>query len=383
MKVVMKLYLSKHHQANFFAIPSGVIIIIYVGVEKKLHFHFNQIIGGTTMFEEATEVESYLRFFVYGESGTGKTPCGLSCMKNVLCLDGEKGTAHYANAMKAAGKPFSYMEMHTADDVMKAITWLKTHEHDFKTLMIDPITEVWKNLCIAGEGQFPDLKFSFKKWDWIKSRWSKMMKAILSLDMNVYITAHSKVEKSNDDTVAFLTFDAEKSTNFLWDIQLEFKRLKTKTPSGEVEYKNVMFVLRDRTRSLEQYSTHEISEDVFNEAFGDKLDKTAKQAFITEDQLNQVAQLVTDLGLNSTTMEQALKYYFKTELVEELTEDQAKQLITQLGKKLAEKVAGEEAAAKNAEEKAGKKKAEASKSEDEEKPKKGKGKATKSTKKDK
>ena len=89
------------------------------------------------------KVEKKLKMFLYGASGIGKTTAALQ-FPNAYVIDCEKGTEHYGNTITKSGSSV----FHTTDfhDIRQEIETLLTEDHNYKTLIIDPMTIVYQSI---------------------------------------------------------------------------------------------------------------------------------------------------------------------------------------------------------------------------------------------
>src|SRR5262245_7777471 len=84
-----------------------------------------------------------LKMFVYGPSGVGKTTAAIMFPKAVI-IDTEKGTDFYADTIiKQKSVVF---QTSIFDEAVKEIKELLTTKHDYRTVVIDPITQLY-NSC--------------------------------------------------------------------------------------------------------------------------------------------------------------------------------------------------------------------------------------------
>ena len=94
----------------------------------------------TSPFQRAGSRNNRLKLFLWGDSGVGKTTLALQFC-NPVVIDLEAGTELYGEAFT-----FDVLHATTADEVMEAVDWLLKNRHDYRTLVIDPITIYWDAL---------------------------------------------------------------------------------------------------------------------------------------------------------------------------------------------------------------------------------------------
>ena len=96
--------------------------------------------GIASPFQKAVSVEKRLKLFLWGDSGVGKTTLALQFPKPVV-IDMEGGADLYGDDFK-----FDVLKAVTADQVADAVDWLRENSHDYRTLILDPVTVYWDAL---------------------------------------------------------------------------------------------------------------------------------------------------------------------------------------------------------------------------------------------
>ena len=88
-------------------------------------------------FKPASSLPRRLKLFLYSPAGSGKTTLALQFPSPVV-IDTERGTSRY-------GESFDFDVDHTVSfaDAKRSVQWLATQTHDYKTIVIDPITTLW------------------------------------------------------------------------------------------------------------------------------------------------------------------------------------------------------------------------------------------------
>lgn len=140
-----------------------------------------------------------VKMMVFSTAGIGKTTAAINWPKAVI-IDMEHGTDNYANTIIANGG----IVLHTTnpDEVKDEIKTLLTEKHDYRTIVIDPVTilyqaiqEKWTRIFskYADTEKATELQdFGFRYWAKVKSDYKAIMRMLLACDMNVILTAHQK-----------------------------------------------------------------------------------------------------------------------------------------------------------------------------------------------
>ncbi len=289
-------------------------------------------------FEKARTRDKRLKLFLWGDSGVGKTTLSLQFPAPVF-IDLEGGTELY-------GDDFDFDVLHasTADEVMKAVQWLLTHAHPYKTLVIDPITAYWDALQRKWSEVFlrrnkgsKGYKFEFydfqpRDWMAIKAELKELISKIIALDLNVIVTARQKVQYAEGAFMKAIgtTFDGEKSIPYFFDTIVRLYRDEKGQFLGEC--------LKDRSGKLPP-GEFEPSFARFEQLFGkEELGRQAKvMGFATDEQQNQIDEYITRFGMTPEQVAQRLAAYDATDL-NELTEENAKAILAKLQSALAKKI---------------------------------------------
>lgn len=140
-----------------------------------------------------------VKMMVFSSPGLGKTTAAINWPKAVL-IDMEHGMDNYSDTILANGS----IVLHTTspDEVKDEIKTLLTEKHDYRTIVIDPVTilyqaiqEKWTRIFskYADTEKATELQdFGFRYWAKVKSDYKAIMRMLLACDMNVILTAHQK-----------------------------------------------------------------------------------------------------------------------------------------------------------------------------------------------
>ena len=229
-------------------------------------------------FIKAKASKRRLKLFLWGDSGTGKTTLALQ-FPSPVAIDLEGGTELYGESFD-----FSVLPASDADEVSEAVDWLSKNKHDYRTLIIDPITIYWEmlqkkwsdiflNRNKAGKGfKHEFYEMQIKDWNTVKAEFKEFLRSLIMLDMNVILTARQKTKYADGASMRAIgeTFDGEKSLPFIFDTTLQL--------SVNKEGKHMGLTLKDRSNKLPPIGKGEweVTYKVFEEAYGDILTKKAK-----------------------------------------------------------------------------------------------------------
>lgn len=169
--------------------------------------------------------EKRLKMFVYGPAGVGKTIATLQFPKSVI-IDTERGTDFYGKSIMDQGSVV--LQSVNPDEIKEEIRGLMTTKHEYKTLIIDPMTQVynaiqekWSRIFIQSskdpkEAEIQD--FGMRFWGKVKSEMKSIQRMIIGLDMNVIITSHQKDVYGENFKKLGVTFDSMKGDDYLFDL---------------------------------------------------------------------------------------------------------------------------------------------------------------------
>lgn len=180
-----------------------------------------------------TAVEKRFKALFYGPAGSGKTTAAIQFPSPVL-VDTEGGAENeqYVQRLAAAGGVYLGPRDGAMDfDVLLELCRdLLGKKHDYRTLVIDPLTVVY-NEMLDKSASINGTEFGRHKTD--PDRKIKHLLALLTrLDMNVIITSHGKPkwiqikDRNGKDTAAQdgMTFDCYARLDYFFDLVIEVGR---------------------------------------------------------------------------------------------------------------------------------------------------------------
>jgi len=143
----------------------------------------------------------YAKVVVYGSPGTGKTTMGAT-FPDVLFLSAESGL------LSVRDREIDVWEISSWEDMEEAYAFLRSGQHQYKSVVIDSLTEVQKKLNDYLVRKFPAVKRGYQdlasESDWGANidKMRKLCRAFRDLPMNVlFITLSQEVELDGDPIV--------------------------------------------------------------------------------------------------------------------------------------------------------------------------------------
>lgn len=168
--------------------------------------------------------EKRLKLFLFGPPGSRKTTSALQFPHSVL-IDMERGSEQYTKTINKAGSVV--LETNNPDEVMAEIKSLLTEKHEYRTLIIDPVTiyyqalqDKWSRIFehhakTEKEKELQD--FGMRYWGRVKSEYKTFLRMLMQLDMNLIITSHQKdIYGANMQKVG-IGPDSMKGDNYVFD----------------------------------------------------------------------------------------------------------------------------------------------------------------------
>lgn len=164
-----------------------------------------------------------LKMFMFGPAGVGKTTAAIQFPKSYI-IDAERGTENYDKLITESGS----VVFQTTDifEVIQEVKALLTVQHDYRTLVIDPITPIYNDLLEKAEAKVGS-DFG-RHYGEANKTMKRLANLIMSLDMNVIITAHAKAEYGQNFAKLGYTFDGWKQLDYWFDLVVELGKKSKK-----------------------------------------------------------------------------------------------------------------------------------------------------------
>lgn len=232
-----------------------------------------------------------LKLFMYGPAGVGKTTAAIQ-FPNSYIIDTEKGSENYDKLITESGSAV----LHTNDmsEIVAEVKALLTEKHEYRTLVIDPITTAYNDLLDKSEQKVgSDFGRHYGEANKVMKRLANL---IMALDMNVIVTAHAKKEYGDNLKVLGFTFDGWKQLDYWFDLVVELSK-RGKKRMGRVT--------KTRLESFPDDDTFEWSYQEIAKRYGQEtLERSAAAvAMASPEQVREVKELLNLVRLPEGTVD--------------------------------------------------------------------------------
>tara|TARA_R110000822_G_scaffold230176_1_gene362337 strand:- start:122 stop:976 length:855 start_codon:yes stop_codon:yes gene_type:complete len=267
-----------------------------------------------------TPDEKRLKLLLYGPAGSGKTTASINFPRPYV-IDTEAGCQNDQYVRKVedrGGAIFSTIEF---DDIMSEVMALTEEEHPYKTLVIDPISTVYKVLVDRMEMKVGD-EYG-KHYGAANKKFEQLSAALVRLDMNVICTCHAKNQYGTGMSLIGNTFDGPKKFDYLFDMVMEIQ------VRGEQRF---AMPIKSRVETIKQNVGFEFSYESFAEAYGrDVLERDVKPvALVNAERLAVWEGLLAKLKDRGPLFREKIMTKFKVGDLSEASADVAERSIEKL-----------------------------------------------------
>lgn len=227
-------------------------------------------------------IEQRLKALFYGSAGVGKTMAAIQFPKPyIIDTEGSTNKPQYVKAIDKAGG----VVLMTVDfeEMVNELKQLLTIKHDYKTLVIDSLTNLYNDLLEKAEKKV-GTEFG-RHYGEANKRMKQLLNLLFRIDMNVIITSHSKNEYGQNLAVLGQTFDCYKKLDYLFDLVFEIQK------RGD---KRIGIVKKSRIEAFPDTDTFPFSYDEIANRFGrEVLERDAKpQELATVEQVKELTRLI-------------------------------------------------------------------------------------------
>jgi hypothetical protein len=289
-------------------------------------------------FKKATRKKLKGRVAIDGPSGGGKTLTGLrfafTLGQRVAVIDTEHRSASKYCGMTYDGAKFEFDTCELTDFSPTRFTELITqagHCGDYDVVFVDSLTHAW-----IGEGGALDLKDqkggNFQAWASITPMQRKMVDAIINSPIHVIVTMRSKTEyvvstEAGRTSVTRLGLAPIQRSEMEYEFDLY----------GSMDITNTITVTKTRCPELSRAVSVKPGRE-FLLPFKNWLEEGSERVMILPETREQLRQLKQDLKINDVPFSNGLYERYRVKVVDDLSQEDAVDLVTRLEAKKAPKV---------------------------------------------
>jgi hypothetical protein len=236
-------------------------------------------------------VTKRLKLFMFGPAGVGKTTAAIQ-FPNSYVIDCERGSENYDKLITESGS--AVFQTTDIQEVIAEVKSLLTERHDYRTLVIDPITPIYNDLLDKCETQVGS-DFG-RHYGAANKTMKRLANLIMSLDMNVVVTAHAKPEYGQNLAKIGYTFDGWKQLDYWFDLVVEL---------GKRGKKRFAKVVKTRLDSFPDEDVFEWSYDAIKRRYDvNVLEKEASQVRLASpEQVKEIKDLLGIVRLPDGTVD--------------------------------------------------------------------------------
>jgi predicted ATP-dependent serine protease len=270
-----------------------------------------------------------MKALFFGAAGVGKTTAAIQFPKPYL-IDTERGAENEGYAKILTDRGGVLFQTSDFDEMIAEVKALLSEDHEYRTLIIDPITTVYDDLLDKAANKV-GTDFG-RHYGEAKKQWKQLYNLLNRLDMNVIITSHAKKLYGENLSVLGNTFDGPKGLDYLFDLVFEIQR------RGE---KRVARVEKTRMGTFPENDVFPFSYDEVAERYGrDVLEREAVAVTLaSEEMASQIRLLITEVGVLTETQDKWLDKAKASDWTE-VSEEQATKILAHLEAQIAAKKAG-------------------------------------------
>lgn len=243
------------------------------------------------------KIEKRLKLLMFGPAGSGKTTAAIQFPRPYL-IDTERGAENdqYVRLLAEAGG--AYFPTTDFEELVSEITALLSEAHEYRTLIIDPITVVYSDLLDKASTKVgTDFGRHYGEAD---KRMRHLTNLLTRLDMNVIVTSHAKNLYGPKLEVIGQTFDGWKRLDYLFDLVIELAKRGRE---------RVGIVRKTRIEAFEDGAViGPWSYEAVSKMYGaDLLERVSRpEAIATPDQVADLSRLVATLNIPADQVERWL-----------------------------------------------------------------------------
>lgn len=271
------------------------------------------------------------KLLIYGKPSVGKTWTSLDFEKPFY-IDTESGAdlQHYTAKLKAAGGRYFGVEDGSLDfeTIITQVQLLATEEHEYKTLVIDSISNIFISEIANQADKISKAK---EKDEYGRSKKSavaysrRLLNWLQRIDMTVIMIAHEK-PKWEDGEQLGVTFDAYEKLEFLLNLILRI------TKEGESRKARIS---KSRLLAFPEGTSFDWSYAEFSKRYGKEIVEKKVEAIVlaTEDQIAELNKLLETVKIEDGWIDRCLTKA-KAENISELSDKQITAIIKSLKERI-------------------------------------------------
>lgn len=281
--------------------------------------------------KKPTEIVKRLKLFLYGGPGTGKTTAAIGFPRSYI-IDAERGADHYSRGI---GKSDSVLlQTNNADEVIQELRLLGVEKHDYRTVVIDPITTLEADLIERAEKEFGagDMRI----WGKRDKTMRRLVNLLMNLDMNVIITSHAKPEYGPNMSKLGTTHDSWKRLPYVFDLVIELEKRASR---------RVGIVRKTRLDAFPDGAEFDFSyEEIANRYGIAEVERGAVPVVVASpEKVSRINELIKVLNVEETTVEVWLRKA-NVETLEDIPDSFADKVMKLMLEKIRKLENGKEAA---------------------------------------
>lgn len=247
--------------------------------------------------KQPTSIEKRFKALFYGTAGAGKTTAAIQFPKPYL-IDTEKGAENdsYTQLLeKQGGVIFQTTDY---EELIQEIKSLLTEKHEYKTLVIDPLTTIY-NSMLDRAADAVGTEFG-RHYGEANKKIKRLLDLLLRLDMNVIITSHAKNEYGDGMKVIGETYDCYKKLDYLFDLVIQIQK-RGKQRVGVVK--------KSRIKEFEELESFPFSYEAIAEKYGRSVieKSAAAQKLATPSQVQEAKHLISLLKIEDEVVNKWLE----------------------------------------------------------------------------
>ena len=268
-------------------------------------------------------IQKRLKALFYGMPGSGKSTAAASFPRTYF-IDTERGVENDQYGTLITENGGAIFQTCDFEELLKEVKCLLAEKHEYKTLVIDPLTTIYNDLLDKSATK-NGTEFG-RHYGEANKKMKQLLNLLVRLDMNVIITSHAKNEYGASMVITGQTFDCYKKLDYLFDLVFEVhKRGKER----------VGLIKKSRVESFVDGETFPFCYEEIARRYGrDILEKDqTPESFADAKQVKEINRLILLLKIPEETSQKWLEKA-KSESFDEMPSDALQKCIDHLQSKI-------------------------------------------------